>query len=47
MPKRSIRDEIAKHHVVFYDNNLLLPMLNVVLVRQSWKEVPPGTQAWN
>ena len=35
------------NNLVFYDNNLLLPMLNVVLVRQSWNEVPSSTQAWN
>ena len=34
------------NNLVFYDDNLLLPMLNVVLVRQSWKEVGPSATAW-
>ncbi|MCX5797376.1 MAG: hypothetical protein NTY77_17940 [Elusimicrobia bacterium] len=37
----------AGNNLIFYDDNLLLPMLNVVLVRQSWQEVPRSTQAWN
>ena len=37
----------AGNNLIFYEDNLLLPMLNVVLVRQSWQEVSPGTQAWN
>ncbi|MDX6771088.1 MAG: hypothetical protein SF051_16270 [Elusimicrobiota bacterium] len=32
--------------VVFYDDTLSLPMLNVVLVRKSWKEVSPSAKAW-
>ncbi|MCX5787899.1 MAG: hypothetical protein NTX64_05230 [Elusimicrobia bacterium] len=34
------------NNLIFFDDNLLLPMLNVVLVRQSWKEVGPSTTAW-
>jgi hypothetical protein len=31
---------------VFYDDKLEVPTLNVVLVRQSWQEIPPSVQAW-
>lgn len=31
---------------VFFNDQLDLPTLNVVLVRQSWQEVKPRTQAW-
>ena len=33
--------------MVFYDEDLELPTLNVVLVKQSWREVTPSTQVWN
>jgi hypothetical protein len=36
----------AGNNLVFYDDNLLLPMLNVVLVRKSWQEVAPSPTAW-
>ncbi len=32
--------------MVFYDDSLLLPQLNVTLSRQSWQEVPPRSGAW-
>jgi hypothetical protein len=32
--------------LVFYDSTLQVPTLNVVLVRQSWREVAPSTTAW-
>jgi hypothetical protein len=32
--------------MVFYDNTLQVPMLNVVLSRQSWREVGPSSTAW-
>lgn len=31
---------------IFYDNDLEVPALNVVLLRISWKEVGPSTTAW-
>ncbi len=36
----------AERTIVFYDDTLDLPTLNVVLVRQSWDEVLPTTTAW-
>ncbi|OGR88897.1 MAG: hypothetical protein A2992_09505 [Elusimicrobia bacterium RIFCSPLOWO2_01_FULL_59_12] len=32
--------------LVFYDSSLQVPTLNVVLVRQSWREVAPSADAW-
>lgn len=32
--------------VVFFDDTLDLPTLNVVLVRQSWQEIKPGSTPW-
>ena len=32
--------------MVFYDDSLLLPQLNVTLSRQSWQEVAPRAGAW-
>ncbi len=31
---------------IFYDDNLQVPVLNVILVRTSWQEVKPSAQAW-
>jgi|CXWL01.1.fsa_nt_gi Tfp pilus assembly protein PilX len=36
----------AGNNMVFYDDSLTLPTLNVVLVRKSWTEVTPSTLAW-
>jgi hypothetical protein len=36
----------SERTIVFYDENLDLPTLNVVLVRQSWKEVIPSGTPW-
>jgi len=36
----------AGNNLLFYDANLSVPTLNVVLVRRSWKEVTPSTAAW-
>jgi hypothetical protein len=32
---------------IFYQDDIQLPTLNVVLVRQNWQEVPPSTSSWN
>ncbi len=32
--------------MVFYDEDLELPTLNVILVKQSWQEVSASTQTW-
>jgi hypothetical protein len=32
--------------IVFYDDTLVLPTLNVVLTRQSWDEVIPSSTTW-
>jgi hypothetical protein len=31
---------------IFFNNTLALPTLNVILMLQSWQEVPPSTTAW-
>ncbi|MFA5975093.1 MAG: hypothetical protein WC859_02895 [Elusimicrobiota bacterium] len=31
---------------IFYNDSLEVPTLNVILLRQSWQEVPPSTTAW-
>ena len=31
---------------LFFNDKLNVPALNVVLVRQSWKEIPQSKQAW-
>lgn len=36
----------AERTIVFFDDTLDLPTLNVVLVRQSWDEITPSTTAW-
>ena len=36
----------AGNNLLFYDANLAVPTLNVVLIRKSWKEVAPSTVAW-
>ena len=36
----------AERTIVFYDDSLDLPSLNVVLTRTSWNEVTPSSQAW-
>jgi Tfp pilus assembly protein PilX len=37
---------IANSCGVFYNDQLQVPSLNVVLLRQSWQEVPPSQAAW-
>jgi hypothetical protein len=32
---------------VFYDNSLTVPTLNVILTRESWKEILPSSTAWH
>lgn len=32
--------------VIFYDSSLVLPSLNVVLIKKSWEELPPTTTPW-
>lgn len=32
----------AERTIIFYDENLDLPTLNVVLLRRSWQEIPPS-----
>ncbi|MFH1369415.1 MAG: hypothetical protein ABII64_09855 [Elusimicrobiota bacterium] len=32
--------------IVFFDDTLEIPSLNVVLVKQSWQEIGPDPQAW-
>lgn len=36
----------GERSLVFYDSNLSVPTLNVVLVQQSWQEVSPSNTAW-
>lgn len=36
----------AERTIVFYDDTLDLPTLNVILVRQSWDEITPSATAW-
>lgn len=36
----------AERTIIFYDENLDLPTLNVVLVRRSWNETTPSSYAW-
>ncbi len=36
----------SERTVVFFDDTLSLPTLNVVLVRSSWNEIMPSTTAW-
>ncbi len=31
---------------IFYDDTLTVPALNVILLRQSWQEVPASNTAW-
>jgi hypothetical protein len=31
---------------VFFNDQLTLPTLNVVLIRQSWQEVTPSSASW-
>lgn len=41
-------NNVGERSLVFYDETLgaSLPVLNVVLVRQSWREVSPSATAW-
>lgn len=32
--------------LIFYDDSIQVPTLNVVLIRQSWKEVAPSSVSW-
>jgi len=32
---------------IFYDDTLLVPAFNVILLRQSWQETAPSTTAWH
>lgn len=34
------------NNIIFFNDQLNVPTLNVVLVRQSWQEVTPDTTAW-
>lgn len=36
----------AERTIVFYDDTLDLPSLNVVLTRESWDEIAPSATAW-
>ncbi|MDI6757537.1 MAG: hypothetical protein QME32_05890 [Endomicrobiia bacterium] len=36
----------AERTIIFFDDNLDLPSLNVVLVRKSWDEIVPSTTPW-
>lgn len=36
----------ADNIIIFYNDQLNVPTLNVVLVRQSWKEVSPSATSW-
>lgn len=36
----------ASNNIIFYNDQLNIPTINVVLVRQSWLEVAPSTVAW-
>lgn len=37
---------VAEQSIVFFKDDLSLPALNIVLVRVSWEEIKPSTQAW-
>lgn len=34
------------NNIIFFNDQLNVPTLNVVLIRQSWKEVAPSSTAW-
>lgn len=36
----------SSNNEIFFNDKLVVPALNVVLSRQSWKEVTPSTTAW-
>jgi len=37
---------LAEQSIIFFDENLDLPSLNVVLVRKSWDEIQPSSTSW-
>lgn len=37
---------VSERSIIFYDDSLDLPALNVVLVRRSWKEIKPSSLPW-
>lgn len=37
----------SERTIVFYDDSLNVPTLNVVLVRASWEEILPSSTVWN
>ncbi|OGR81853.1 MAG: hypothetical protein A3J74_09260 [Elusimicrobia bacterium RIFCSPHIGHO2_02_FULL_57_9] len=43
-----VNNNVGERSLVFYDGTLGkdLPVLNVILTRESWKEVAPSTAAW-
>jgi hypothetical protein len=36
----------ASNNIIFFNDQLNIPTLNVVLVRQSWEEIMPSATAW-
>lgn len=39
-------NNVGERSLVFYDSTLDVPVLNVILVRQSWQEVSPSPVSW-
>jgi hypothetical protein len=37
---------ITNYCCIYFDSTLQLPTLNVILMQQSWQEIPPSTTAW-
>lgn len=37
---------VGERSLLFYDAGIEVPVLNVILVRQSWQETPPDPAAW-
>lgn len=37
---------VSEYSIIFFDENLNLPSLNVVLVRKSWQTIPPTDVPW-
>ncbi len=37
---------VSEYSIIFFDENLDLPTLNVVLVRKSWQTIPPTNIPW-
>ncbi|MBU0952397.1 MAG: hypothetical protein KKH91_06225 [Elusimicrobia bacterium] len=38
--------DCSESFIIFYDDSLDLPALNVVLVRKLWQEIPPSSTTW-